>query len=102
VDATQVSLKAAIDSNDVPKIYANAFGIALTNADVVIVLQRFATNPVAVVNLSYTLAKTLSQRLGQAVAEFEKLIEQDILTTDRIDGAMKSQTNAKAKADEIH
>ena len=73
-----------------PKIYANGFSVGLSNADVIVILQRFGQNPVAVVNLSYTLAKTLAQRLGRLVSEFERVnAEQDILTTDRIDEAFK-------------
>ena len=93
----------AIQRPDVPKIYANGFSVALSNADMMVVFQRYGDNPVAVVNLSYTLAKTLAQRLGQAVQEFESKIDQTILTTDRIDQAFKMPpTGSKQKPDDIH
>lgn len=101
----ELSVEKAIDDPQVPKIYANSFGVGLTNADIFIVFQRFGPRPVAVVNLSYTLAKTLAQRLGTLVAEFEtNVAHQNILTTDRIDEAVKKRENksvAEAK-DEVH
>jgi hypothetical protein len=100
------ALKVALDNPDIPKIYANSFGVGMTNADMFIVFQRFGPYPVGVVNLSYTLAKTLAQRLGTLISEFESSIAgQNILTTDRIDEAMKERGEASKpveKSDEIH
>lgn len=88
----------ALSRDDVPKIYANGFSMGLTNSDIVVVFQRFGPNPVAVLNLSYTLAKTLAQRLGRLVSEFESQVaHQDILTTDRIDEAMKRSESEGTK-----
>lgn len=97
--SAEATIKKAVESVDVPKIYTNGFSIGLSNADIFIVFQRFGPNPVAVVNLSYTLAKTLAQRLGQVVSEFERAIDQTILTTDRIDEAAK-KAQAKAQAEQ--
>jgi hypothetical protein len=98
----QQALDAALDNPDIPKLYANAFAVGLTNADMFIIFQKFGQRPAAVVNLSYTLAKTLAQRLGALVAEFEaKVAEQSILTTDRIDEAMKRAAQ-KVKSDDVH
>jgi hypothetical protein len=93
-------LRDAALRNDIPKIYANGFSVGMSNADIVVVFQRFGPNPVGVVNLSYTLAKTLAQRLGRLVAEFERQIGQDILTTDRIDEAMRKSETAEKPASE--
>jgi hypothetical protein len=101
-------LRAAVESADVPKIYANSFGLGIGNADVFIVFQRFGATPEAVVNMSYTLAKTLAQRLGALVTQFEATIGQNILTTDRIDKAVQtaqealSRSEQEAKSDEVH
>ena len=96
-----VLVNAALSDPNVPKIYTNGFGLGLTNADIIIVFQRFGPAPVAVVNLSYTLAKTLAQRLGSLVSEFEnKIGGQEILTTDRIDVAL-TKKEPKGK-DEVH
>ena len=95
-------LQQAVARDDVPKIYANGFGVGLTNADIIIIFQRFGPNPVAVVNLSYTLAKTLAQRLGALVSEFEaKVACQEILTTDRIDAATAAAKRSQ-KSDDVH
>ncbi len=101
------ALKDAVTRPDVPKIYANGFSVGLSNADIMIIFQKFGPAPVAIVNLSYTLAKTLAQRLGALVAEFEATIGQDILTTDRIDLAVKHKaaeaaSQRKTKTDDVH
>lgn len=77
-----------VDVN-VPRIYANGLGFGTTNADVVLVLQ---TNnvPVAIVNLSYTLAKTLTQKMGEMISDLEERTGHDIMTTDFIDQAKKA------------
>jgi hypothetical protein len=100
-------IKQAVATPEVPKIYTNGFGVGLSNADIIIVFQRFGPNPVAVVNLSYTLAKTLAQRLGTLVAEFENAIGgQEILTTDRIDKAVeharRMKSAQKGQSDDVH
>ena len=99
------AVEKAVEDPQIPKIYANSFGVGLTNADIFVVFQRFGQRPVAIVNLSYTLAKTLAQRLGTLVAEFETdIAQQTILTTDRIDEAVKKRDAAKTaeSKDEVH
>lgn len=73
---------------DTHKIYANGFAIGMTNADVCIVLQR-SGQPEAVVNVSYTLAKTLAQSLGQLVTEWESATGQKLQTTHTIEQKLK-------------
>jgi hypothetical protein len=68
----------------VARIYANGFTLGLTNADMSIVLQLFG-RPVAVVSVSYTLAKTLSLKLSHLVNEWEQRTQQTLVTTDKID-----------------
>ena len=74
---------------DAPRIYANGFTIAMTNADACIILQRLG-RPEAVVNISYTLAKTLAESLGQLVAQWESATGQELQTTRTIDQKMKN------------
>lgn len=66
------------------KFYTNGFGIALSNADVGILLQ-LSGKPIGIMYLSYTLAKTLHERLGQVVRDFETQSNQKLLTTDQVD-----------------
>jgi len=79
----------------VAQLYANSFVIGMSNSDLFVVFQRFG-KPVGVVNLSYTLAKTLAQRVGGLISEFEQSIDQNILTTDRIDEAMQPKDKSDA------
>jgi hypothetical protein len=66
------------------KLYVNGFGIALSNADMSILLQ-LAGKPIGIMYLSYTMAKTLHERLGQVVRDFEAQSDQKLLTTDQVD-----------------
>lgn len=85
-------LSEAVKNDDVPKIYANSFGLGMSNADIHVVLQQM-NKPVAVINMSYTLAKTLHERLGGLMANFEAKAEQQILTTDKIDKIFSGETH---------
>jgi len=85
-------LALAIRDAGVPKLYANGFTLGLTNADTHIVLQLFG-RPVAVLSLSYTLAKTLSEKLEKLVTEWEAKTGQQLATTDTIDSAFSEFLN---------
>ena len=71
-------------SADIPQIYFNGFANGMTSGDVAMVLERNG-HPVAVLNLSFTLAKTLSQKLGQMIAALEEQAGRPMLTTDDIE-----------------
>lgn len=92
--APLAALAAAQSDPAVARIYANGFAVGLTNADAVIVLQ-LSGHPVAIVNLSYTLAKTLAQRLGRIVAELETAIDTTLVTTDKIDEVFKEKKKSE-------
>jgi hypothetical protein len=66
------------------RIYTNGFAVGLTNADVMLVLQ-LTGQPQKVVHMSFTLAKTLAQRLGRVVSEFEDALATELVTTEKID-----------------
>src|SRR5262249_32122749 len=78
------------------RLYANGFALGLTNADVSIVLQQFG-RPLAVLSLSYTLAKTLSEKLATLVAEWETRTGQRLVTTDQIQLAFSKDSAAETK-----
>ena len=71
----------ALDNPSVPKIYLNGFQIGSTNADVMIVAQQ-NTRPVAVLNMSFELAKTLVSKLGYIIEQVEDATDTKFLTTD--------------------
>jgi len=86
--AMQKIMQEAIASEQVVNIYGNGFICLNTNADMLIIMQK-NQKPVAVINLSYTTAKTLSEKLGQMVRDFEKKTGNTIMTIDVIDEKLK-------------
>jgi hypothetical protein len=80
-------VKEALSSDRVPHIYANGFIYAIGNVDVTVILQRNGI-PNAVLNMSYSMTKTLYQKLGDAVSKFEKKTQHNIMTPDEIDRAI--------------
>jgi hypothetical protein len=79
-----------------PQIYANAFAAALGIGDVLLTFQKNG-HPAAVLNLSFTVAKTLSVKLGLLVAELEKDSGQKIMTTDEVVKALNDNAAKKTK-----
>lgn len=82
--------KASKDPS-VPKIYANGFANAIGNGDTTTILQQNGV-PVAVLNLSYTIAKTLSLKLGALIKTIEDDTNNTIMTTNDIDNALREKT----------
>ncbi len=78
----------ALHSDTVPKVYANGFTIIRGNSDINIVWQQHG-KPVGVSQMSFTLAKTLNQKLGGVILKLEQATEHDFLTTDEIDDKTK-------------
>ena len=70
-------------SSDCPQTYANGFAASLGVGDIVIAFQR-NDQPAIVLNLSFTVAKTLSVKLGEMIGDLEKKTSQTIMTTDQI------------------
>jgi len=94
-DSVQNKIAYAIESEEVPKIYANGFTNFLNNSDIGIILQ-LNNQPKAVINISYTLAKTLHEKLGHMVKEFEETSGHKIMTTDFISETLKKQSPKKS------
>lgn len=68
---------------DIPHLYFNGFSLTLGAGDVVMVLLRQGRQ-VGVLNMSYTMAKTLAEKMGHLVELLEKRTGQKIMTTDFI------------------
>jgi len=81
-------ISEALHSDTVPKVYANGFAILLGNSDVNIVWQQHG-KPVGVSQMSFTLAKTLVQKLGGVILKLEEATEHNFLTTEEIDKTKK-------------
>lgn len=76
-------LSAALRDTAIPKLYANGFVNALGGGDSTILLQRNG-EPIAVLNLSYSLAKTLAVKLSAMIKELEEKTGNKIMTSDDI------------------
>lgn len=95
VPIEQERITKAIDAG-VPQIYFNGFVNNITSGDVLTILERNG-KPVIVLNMSYTIAKTLAVALGQIISQFESGVERNVLTTYDVERALKMQAAEGAK-----
>lgn len=73
--------------------YFNGFACGVGIGDIMIVLKRNNKN-VAVLNTSYTVAKTLVAKLNGLIKNLENRASTNILTTDQINEVMSEQIDA--------
>lgn len=71
----------------VPWVYFNGFNLVVTNSDIVVVGERTG-QPAVVLNLSYTMAKTLAVALNGAVSAIEERAGREIMTTGDLERFM--------------
>jgi hypothetical protein len=71
-----------------PRLYTNSFQVAATNADIVLELRHLGVQ-VAIVSMSFALAKTLHQTLGGIIQNIETKLGKEIPTTDEFDRAFQ-------------
>lgn len=95
----QTQLETALSDPELPALYFNGFMTSLGSGDVTLVLQRNG-KPVAVLNASYTIAKTLSMRLRDVIASLEADARHTILTTDDINRAVEARRSEAPAAEE--
>jgi hypothetical protein len=69
------------------RYYANSFAMGTSPADVVLVLIQNGQS-VAVINMSYQIAKTVAEKLNGLLTDIEKQTGQTILTTDAFGSAL--------------
>ena len=82
--------KIAMLSEDIPKLYINGFITFFSQADMGLVLEQ-NDKPTAIINMSYTLAKTLVEKLGNTIRDFEDKTGNIIMTTEYIAHKMKQE-----------
>ena len=80
-------MMSTINDPNLEKVYFNGFTNALGAGDIIITLYLNGT-PTKVLNLSYTVAKTLCQKLSETVDQLEKQSGISILTTDDVAKAL--------------
>lgn len=81
-------LERALNS-PTPRIYANTFLASMTSGDVLILLESNGS-PVAVLNLSLTVAKTLGAALSGTISTIEARMERPIMTSSELEQALKA------------
>ena len=84
--------------SDIPRIYFNGFVGAFSAGDIMFVLERNGQQ-VGIMNMSYTVAKTLSSALSQLVDQLEQTSGQPIMTTQEVGKLLeKSSGDPKKKS----
>ncbi len=91
-------IKEAIEDPNVPKIYSNGFLNAVGQGDTLTLLLQNG-KPVAVLNLSYTVAKTLALKLGQVIKNIEADTGTTILTTEVFSDAIQRSAKQEHRSD---
>lgn len=81
-------ISQSVNDNEVPKYYFNGFTNGVGNSDIIIVLQS-NNKPVAVLNTSFTIAKTLVKKLSESIKTIEETSGNTIMTTEDLDEAFK-------------
>lgn len=77
---------------DIPTFYFNGMALGLTNADVNLVIS-LNNEPIAQLQMSFTIAKTLQEHLSDAMSKLESATNQKIMTTVEIDQGIQSIRN---------
>jgi len=91
------ALQARIDlasGPDVPKLYMNGFLATMTGGDVACVLECNG-KPVAMLNMSFTIAKSLSLSLGTVIANLESRSDRVILTANELEKLLAAESEKK-------
>lgn len=86
-------VQAALTSG-IPQLYCNGFTNVMSSGDVLTVFDRNGLS-VATLNMSFTMAKSLSIALGQIVAKLEQMSGREILTTSDIERISKESSASK-------
>lgn len=71
------------------KLYVNGFILGHSMSDVTIVCQTNGT-PSAVLNMSFTIAKSLAIEMDKIIKNFEKITDHTLLTIDDIKTKMSN------------
>lgn len=79
----QDQTKETFNNPLIPKIYANSYLAGTSSSDAYIILQTNGM-PTAVLNMSYTFAKSLQQTLGRMISEFEATTDHEIMVMREI------------------
>ena len=84
----------ALNNPDVPQIYVNALQSGYNNTDFILLLESNG-RPSVILNLSYTLAKTLVQNIGNNIADMETQMGHSIHTMEEMEHFRQNMPNSK-------
>jgi len=98
--AAKERITRALES-DVPNIYFNGFANGISTGDIIMVLEK-NTAPVGVINMSFSVAKTLSVSLGNIITSIEEASGRPIMTTHELQaflekGVEETKTKTRKK-----
>lgn len=82
-------IQEALASEVIPHLYANGFSNTMSNADVALVFEH-NQKPIATINMSYTLTKSLASKLSRLITILEQGTEHEMLTTDDVAEKMQA------------
>jgi len=92
-----IDIDKEVSSFEGDPIYFNGFSLGMGIGDIVLVLKS-NNESVAVMNTSYTVAKTLVTKLNMLIKNLENKANTTILTTDQITEVMsKGDSDDKLK-----
>ncbi len=86
----QTLMDKAMKDENTPKLYGNNFFIALGTGDVSLLLRN-SNKDIAIINLSYTTAKSLSLKLQDIISFLENKSKTKIMTSTEIENMMKKE-----------
>jgi len=84
-------------TREIEGVYFNGFTIAVGNADVSLQL-RIENQPVMMLKMSYTVAKTLGEMLHARIGDFERITHHPLMTTRETLKALQAEA-ARLKAE---
>ncbi len=89
-----ISQVVPIDTDAEVSEYANGLQVAFGNADIIVTFQKNGQT-IRVMNMSFTLAKTLSQMLGGLIDNIETKGDFKIRTTKELDTVLTPEFKEK-------
>ena len=79
-----------------PELYFNGFQLGLSNADVYLTIAH-NNQALMRLSLSYTTAKTLGEKLIQAITLLERESNNKIMSIEDVSGVLKKEPEPKAR-----
>ena len=93
LEITKIQLQKATELPPENKYYFNGFTVQITPADFTIVLL-LDNEPIAYLNSTHTLAKTLSTKIEGLIKNFEEKTKTTIMTLDELSSALEGEDDS--------